>query len=202
MPELTAEGRRIVGDVARRHSVSEGAVVELLAALVAGGGSQAQFNHPDLGGMGQWSQGGMVMVGDIFNNALKARVDARCAELAGLLRAADPFAPAVASRQSQSQGQPGGIGVSLFVPGSLASAEWWPAELGSPAAKTMNVSIPTANRARADQVRRRTHNLSHQGSMRPWTRWLKATRSGIWNLENFIFEPGLARSAAMRKPLL
>jgi hypothetical protein len=47
MPELTAEGRRIVGDVARRHGVSEGAVVELLAALVAGGGSQAQFNHPD-----------------------------------------------------------------------------------------------------------------------------------------------------------
>lgn len=134
MPELTAEGRRIVGDVARRHGVSEGAVVELLAALVAGGGSQAQFNHPDLGGMGQWSQGGMVMVGDMFDNALKARVDALCAELAGLLRAAGLFAPAVGSRQSQSQsqGQPGGIGVSLFVPGS-ASAEWWPAELGSPA---------------------------------------------------------------------
>ena len=75
----------------------------------------------------------MVMVGDMFNNALKARVDALCAELAGLLPAAGLFAPAVASRQSQSQGQPGGIGVSLFVPGSLASAEWWPAELGSPA---------------------------------------------------------------------
>ncbi len=133
MQELTAEGRRIVGDVARRHGVSEGAVLELVAALVAGGGSQAQFSHPDLGGMGQWSQGGMVMVGDMFNNALKARVDALCAELAGLLRSAGLFAPAVASRQSQSQGQPGGIGVSLFVPGSLASAEWWPAELGSPA---------------------------------------------------------------------
>ncbi len=133
MPELTAEGRRIVGDIARRHGVSEGAVLELLAALVAGGGSQAQFNPPDLGGMGQWSQGGMVMVGDMFNNALKARVDALCAELAGLLPAADIFAPAVASLQSQLQGQPGGIGVSVFVPGSLASAEWWLADLGSPA---------------------------------------------------------------------
>jgi hypothetical protein len=135
MPELTAEARRIVGDVARRHGVSEGAVEELLAALVAGGGSQAQFNHPELGGMGQWSQGGMVMVGDMFNNALKAQVDALCAELAGLLRAAGPFASAAASRQSQSQSQvqPRGIGVSLFVPRSLASAEWWPAELGSPA---------------------------------------------------------------------
>ena len=49
MPELTAEGRRIVGDVARRHDVSEGAVVELLAALVAGGGSQAQFNGQTTG---------------------------------------------------------------------------------------------------------------------------------------------------------
>jgi Short C-terminal domain len=133
MPELTAEGRRIIADVARRHGVSEGAVAELLAALVAGGGGQAQFNHADLGGMGQWSQGGMVMVGDMFNNALKARVDALCAELARLLPAAGLFAPAVASRQSQSQGQRGGIGVSLFVPGSLASAEWWPADLGSPA---------------------------------------------------------------------
>ena len=78
--------------------------------------------HPDLGGMGQWSQGGMVMVGDMFNNALKARVDALCAELAGLLRAAGLFSPAVASRQSQSQshGQPGGVGVSLFVDTPLA----------------------------------------------------------------------------------
>jgi hypothetical protein len=133
MPELTAEGRRIVEDIARRHGVSEGTVVELLSALVAGGGSQAQFNHPDLGGMGQWSQGGMVMVSDMFNNALKARVDALCSELAGTLRAGAPFIPAAASRQSQSQGQPGGIGVSLFVPGLQASTEWWPADLGSPA---------------------------------------------------------------------
>ena len=134
MPELTAEGRRIVEDVARRHAVSEGAVVELLAALVAGGGTQAQFNHPDLGGMGQWSQGGMVMVGDMFNNALKARVDALCSELAGVLRAGAAFAPAASRQsQSQSQGQPAGIGVSLFVPGSMASDAWWPAELGGAA---------------------------------------------------------------------
>ena len=39
----------------------------------------------------------MVMVGDMFNNALKARVGALCAELAGLLPAADLVAPAVAS---------------------------------------------------------------------------------------------------------
>jgi hypothetical protein len=93
----------------------------------------ARRNHPDLGGMGQWSQGGMVMVSDMFNNALKAQVDALCSELAGTLRAGGPFVPAAASRQAQSQAQPDGIGVSLFVPGSQASTEWWPAELGSPA---------------------------------------------------------------------
>ena len=85
MPELTVEGRRKVEAVAARHGVGAAAAEALLAALVAGGGSQAQFDIPELGGMGQWSQGGMVMVGDMFNNALKARVDALCGELAGLV---------------------------------------------------------------------------------------------------------------------
>ena len=85
MPELTVEGRRKVAAVAARHGVGAAAAEALLAALVAGGGSQAQFDIPELGGMGQWSQGGMVMIGDMFNNALKARVDALCGELAGLV---------------------------------------------------------------------------------------------------------------------
>jgi Short C-terminal domain len=101
-------------------------------ALVAGGGTQAQFNHPDLGGMGQWSQGGMIMVGDMFNNALKYRVDALCNELSGLLRSTELLArPAPAQSQSQSQGG-GASGVSLFVPGSMASGTWWPGDLGAP----------------------------------------------------------------------
>ena len=127
MPQLTEEGRRIVDEVAARHQVSADAVLTLLTALAAGHGAQAQFSHPDLGGMGQWSRGGMVMVGDMFNNALKARVDALCTELAALLERTEPFA-APAQSQSQSQGAPG---VSLFVPGP--SASWWPAELGTPA---------------------------------------------------------------------
>ena len=46
----------------------------------------AQFNHPDLGGMGQWSQGGMTQVGDMFNQTLKERVGALCSTLAGQLQ--------------------------------------------------------------------------------------------------------------------
>ncbi len=129
--QLTAEGRRIVDDLAQRHGVSSDAVFTLLMALVAGNGTQAQFSHPDLGGMGQWSLGGMIMVGDMFNNALKYRVDALCTELSGLLQSSQLLASAPA--QSQSQSQSGGAsGVSLFVPGSFSSGNWWPGDLGSP----------------------------------------------------------------------
>ena len=105
MPELTPEGARRVAEIADRHGVSADAARTLLTALVAGGGSQAQFTHPELGGMGQWSQGGMIMVGDMFDNALKARVDALCTELAALLGGATPLAAAPARSQTQSQSQ-------------------------------------------------------------------------------------------------
>jgi hypothetical protein len=42
-----------IHELAAQYQVSPGAVEELIHALRAGGG-QAQFNHPDLGGMGQW----------------------------------------------------------------------------------------------------------------------------------------------------
>ena len=129
MQDLTPEGLRILEDVARRHAVSLEAVVTMLRALMEGNGSQAQFNHPDLGGMGQWSQGGMIMVGDMFNQGLKHRVDTLCNELAGLLRDQQLLRANAGSFQSQSQS--GGGGVSLFVPGSRSSSsQWWPEELG------------------------------------------------------------------------
>ena len=100
MQNLTPEGLRIVADVATRHGVSLDAALALLGALAQGNGRQAQFNHPDLGGMGQWSQGGMIMVGDMFNQGLKYRVDALCNELAGLLRS-QPLAEAEAGAFSR-----------------------------------------------------------------------------------------------------
>ena len=129
MQDLSPEGLLILEDVARRHAVSLEAVVTMLRALMEGNGSQAQFNHPDLGGMGQWSQGGMIMVGDMFNQGLKHRVDTLCNELAGLLR--DQQLLKVNAGSFQSQSQSGGGGVSLFVPGSRSSSsQWWPEELG------------------------------------------------------------------------
>ncbi|ACL56647.1 SHOCT domain-containing protein [Methylobacterium nodulans] len=89
--------------IASRHGVTVEAARHLLDALAQGGGTAAQFNHPELGGMGQWSAGGMIMIGDMFNAGLKARVAALCADLAPLAGTAGP-----------------------------GSGAWWPAELGRP----------------------------------------------------------------------
>ncbi|MEQ8307633.1 MAG: SHOCT domain-containing protein [Hoeflea sp.] len=126
MTELTQAGRQALAGIASRHGVSPEAVEHVLYALIAGQGTQAQFNHPDLGGMGQWSMGGMTMVGDMFNNSLKAKVDALCSEVAELMRQVDALhAPSALSSQTQSQGD----STSLFVVGG-SSRNWWPDGLG------------------------------------------------------------------------
>src|ERR1700716_2854895 len=70
-----------IARVALRHSISPDAVRTILRALRSGGGTMAQFSHFDFGGMSQWSPG-MTMVGDMFNNSLKSKLDAVCTELA------------------------------------------------------------------------------------------------------------------------
>ncbi len=130
MTNLTPEGLRLVSDVANRHGFSVDAALALIGSLLQGNGYQAQFNHPEFGGMGQWSQGGMIMIGDMFNQGLKHRVDALCNEFAALLRGDPSLVAADRAFQSQSQS---GAGVSMFVAGSGAGGQWWPAELGAPA---------------------------------------------------------------------
>jgi putative oligomerization/nucleic acid binding protein len=135
MRKLTPEGEKLIEDIARRHQVSVDAVKAMLEALVRGGGTMAQFSHPEFGGSGQWLAGGMTMVGDMFNNALKAKVDGLASELSALL-ANEPasgavFAPAF---QSQSQSGAGSSGASIFA-GSASQrvSDWWPVDLGAPA---------------------------------------------------------------------
>ena len=85
MRSLTTEGQEQLAGIARRRGVSDDAARSMLTALTNGGGTMAQFNHPEFGGAGQWMQGGMTMVSDLFNNALKATVDGLCTDLAALL---------------------------------------------------------------------------------------------------------------------
>jgi len=80
--------------IAARNGVSSATAAAMLNALQMGGGTMAQFNIPELGGNGQWMRGGMTMVGDMFNNALKARVDGLCNDLTPLLTANPGFAAA------------------------------------------------------------------------------------------------------------
>jgi hypothetical protein len=100
-------------ELARKHGFSEAAVRVAAEALVRGRGSMAQFQHADFGGPGQWLSGGMLMIGDMFNHALKARVAALFEDLTRL--------PAVGMTPTQA------------APMNWAnSAAWWPAELGQP----------------------------------------------------------------------
>ncbi|ORW93320.1 hypothetical protein AWB92_13265 [Mycobacterium sp. IEC1808] len=112
---VTPEAADAIAEIAKRHGLSQEAVLSMLVALRIGGGTMAQFSIPELGGNGQWMRGGMTMVGNMFDNALKARVDALCNELAQLLATTTVF-PA----------QPPDS------PAAYASNNWWPADLGVP----------------------------------------------------------------------
>jgi hypothetical protein len=119
-----------ISQIAARHGVSVGAVDNLWRALQRGGGRMAQFDHPELGGTGQWMPG-MVMVGDMFNQALKARVDSLCTELMQLMT---KEANSTARRSPQTD-VPGPLPMSAM-PGLTwnTPARWWPAHLGTPSA--------------------------------------------------------------------
>ncbi|MET0897307.1 MAG: SHOCT domain-containing protein [Mycobacterium sp.] len=112
---VTPEAENALADIARRHGISPEAALAMLFAVHAGGGTMAQFSIPELGGSGQWMRGGMTMVGNMFDNALKARVDALCNELAQLLAGTTVFPASTSASQ-----------------GGLTSGNWWPADLGVP----------------------------------------------------------------------
>ena len=123
MIKLTDDGSRALSDIAARHHISQGAVEHLFMAVVAGQGYQAQFNHPELGGMGQWSSGGMTMIGDMFNGNLKGKVADICAELAELSRNTDLW-------QEQSSAAPTEGGGASLSRQSTTTGNWWPDNLG------------------------------------------------------------------------
>jgi len=138
MQQLTPQGQSIVNDLAARHGFSVDAVTHMMFAVLNGNGTQAQFSHGEFGGSGQWMSGGMIMLGDMFNNYLKGRVDSLCSEISGIL-ANQPGLLRTGSFQSQSQGgggyqhQASGAPMgasSLFVPDP--EDNWWPQDLGVP----------------------------------------------------------------------
>lgn len=79
MQALSPAGQQAIQDIAYRHGFSVDAVTHTLDTLLQDNASMAQFNHPEFGDCGQWMAGGMTMLSDMFNNALKFRVDNLCA---------------------------------------------------------------------------------------------------------------------------
>lgn len=159
MEQITQEGLQVAQELGQRHGFSAGAVVHMMQAMLRSRGGMAQFNHPEFGGSGQWMPGGMLMLSDMFNNALKARVDSLCRDVSAALAGQTLVAPGGShSFQQQSGGgfqqQSSGASSSafpsmppmapmatpstgpstapLFVPDPRDT--WWPAELGAPTA--------------------------------------------------------------------
>lgn len=109
----------LIARLAREHGISGDAVKVVLEALRRGGGTMAQFSHAEFGGMSQWSSG-MTMVGDMFNDSLKAKLSAVAGTLADYLR----DHPAERRQEETS--------VSYRSTGKPSSASWWPDEFGIP----------------------------------------------------------------------
>jgi hypothetical protein len=115
--------------IASRHGFSPDAVAAAWDALRHGGGSMAQFNHWELGGGGQWLPG-MIMIGDMFNNQLKGRVDALFNDLRNEpVPTPDPVPSGHQAWQSQHSG-----GTASLHYGSAPTRgdTWYPSELGFP----------------------------------------------------------------------
>ncbi|WP_353722021.1 SHOCT domain-containing protein [Dyadobacter sp. 676] len=139
MKTLSADGRQKVTDIAARYNLQPETVERLLAAVIRGNGTMAQFNLSELGGQGQWMRGGMTMVGDMFNSALRGMVDKLCNELADLVTTAllfeDRGEAVDAPEQAREVANAGadksaGTGNDFF---SQASGSW-PTIFGNPTA--------------------------------------------------------------------
>ena len=115
----------VIPHIAQRYHVSVDACRQLERALRATGGRQAQFDHPDLGGRGQW-QPGMVMIGRMGDEQLKGRVAGLCAEISAIVQGMETSAPEALSR-------PPGTGAAGACAPLAAGESWWPAALGHPA---------------------------------------------------------------------
>jgi hypothetical protein len=110
MQNLTPDGQNLINRISSKYGISFDAALHMLIAVNNGNGTMAQFNCPELGGGGQWMRGGMVMVGDMFNNGLKNTVDNLCNELSQALATTQIFPVAPAGHFSN----------------------WYPSNLGSP----------------------------------------------------------------------
>ncbi len=116
----------VVSHIAQRYVVSEDAVRELFRGLESTKGKQAQFNHPNLGGRGQWMPG-MIMLSDTDDAQAKARIAGLCAEVSAIVQGRETSA-------DEALAVPMDAGASAACVTMPAGESWWPALFGHPAA--------------------------------------------------------------------
>jgi len=131
MKPLTPEGQQQINSIASRYGISQNAVLSMLQSVINGGGRMAQFNIYELGGGGQWMQGGMTMVGDMFNYSLKNTVNNLCQELSNLIASQNIFVNVPQA-------------TNVFGGGFAYAGNWWPSELGSPSSSGSQNNIKYA----------------------------------------------------------
>jgi len=112
LQKLTQEGQNFVNNLSSKYNLSTDTIINMIGAVNNGGGTMAQFSSPELGGSGQWMQGGMTMVGDMFNSGLKNTVDNLCSEISYALPTIQIF--------------------PVIPAGTRGSNQWWPTNLGIP----------------------------------------------------------------------
>jgi hypothetical protein len=117
----------VIPHIAQRYSVSEAAARQIEASLRSTGGRQAQFDHPDLGGHGQWMPG-MIQIGKFDDPQLKVRVQGLAAEIAAIVRGMETSAEEALSRDASTGAASGCVSLP-------AGESWWPASLGHPASE-------------------------------------------------------------------
>ena len=117
----------VIPSIAERYRVSLDAAREVERALRATGGRQAQFDHPELGGAGQWMPG-MLMVQAGIDRQLRTRIEGLLDEVSAVVRGSETAAPAALSRDRDSP-------AALSRVDLPAGESWWPASYGHPSAQ-------------------------------------------------------------------
>lgn len=117
MKSLTTEGQQAIERLADKYDIKVESVDALAQAVIRGNGTMAQFNIPELGGSGQWMKGGMTMIGNMFNNTLKGKVDSLCSEISNLVSTKVIYEDVAATENGAQQN---------------VSASSWPSVFGSP----------------------------------------------------------------------
>jgi hypothetical protein len=148
MQQLSAQGQRLVAELAQRHGFGAAAVSTIFSAVRHGNGAVARFSHPEFGGAGQWTPGGRI------NDMLAGRVDALCREIAAVL-AQDPGLLAPEHSPSEALDAEGyqceaSCQFRLLAPDP--PARWWPEKLGTPSATGTRSSVRYAYFADAQRL--------------------------------------------------